>query len=287
MKVYRQIHEQAKDLSGLEKGAVESLLWKLLCYAPKIPLRMVHQELLDKAEHFQLSVHDAHFSKNELIFNGFKWGDGQEKILITHGWSSKAADFSVLIESLLQRQNVQVIAFDAPGNGSSAAELSNLILYIEAIKQIIAHYGEPAIVVGHSLGAMANMIALQQSAVSPQMLISIAPVIRLKALFTNIMDGVSVPAAVQEQFFVAFEETFQRPVTDYDLDSYYRFNQELHHWIAYDEDDRVVNSTYLNDFLSSRPFIQSTNYKGIGHEKLIRHAVLIDDLIQKMPSLKD
>ncbi|AMP99285.1 Alpha/beta hydrolase [Pedobacter cryoconitis] len=280
MKHYRQIYQQAKDLTQMESSAIDDLLWKLICYAPKIPLRLAQQQLLDTAEHFQLSVTDTYFTKQELVFNGFKWGTGSRKILLTHGWSSKAADFSALLEELLKLEDVEIIAFDAPGNGSSPAELSNLILYIEAIKKIINQYGKPSAVIGHSLGAMANVIALQQAGIKPDVLISIAPVIKLKALFCNMMNSVNVPEKLQDKFFTSFQATFNRPVSDYDLDTYYNFDHTLNHWIAFDEEDAVVNSAYLNLFLKERPWIKSENYKGAGHEKLIRHTPLLNDLIR-------
>lgn len=281
MKTYRQIYQQAKDLSGMDKEAINLLLWRLLCYPPKMPLRVVHQELLNKAEPFSLTVSDDYFSKEKLLFNGFKWGNGETKILVTHGWSSKAADLSILIEMVAALPNVQVIAFDAPGNGSSAAELSNLFLYIESIKEIIKHNGNPDIVIGHSLGAMANIIALQQLNIHPKLLISIAPVIKLKALFTNIMDGANVSPAIQDEFFISFESTFKRPVTDFDLDSYYSLQETLNHWIAYDESDTVVDSGILEDFLKTRPFIDSENYPNVRHEGLIKHLPLINQIEEK------
>ncbi|KIO77202.1 hypothetical protein TH53_11000 [Pedobacter lusitanus] len=280
MKHYRQIYQQAKDLTQLDSAAINDLLWKLICYAPKLPLRLAQEELLNKATPFQLTVTDTYFSKKQLVFNGFKWGNGKKKILLTHGWSSKAADFSAVIEELLKLDDVEITAFDAPGNGSSPAELSNLILYIEAIREIINQYGRPAIVIGHSLGAMANVIALQQAGIKPDLLISIAPVIRLKALFCNMMNSVSVPEHLQADFFKSFEAVFNRPASDYDLDTYYNFDQDLNHWIAYDEDDSVVDSTYLLAFLKDRPWIKSENYKGAGHEKLIKHPPLLHELIR-------
>lgn len=264
----------------MESSAIDDLLWKLICYAPKIPLRLAQQQLLDTAEHFQLSVTDTYFTKQELVFNGFKWGTGSRKILLTHGWSSKAADFSALLEELLKLEDVEIIAFDAPGNGSSPAELSNLILYIEAIKKIINQYGAPSTVIGHSLGAMANVIALQQAGIKPGALISIAPVIKLKALFCNMLNSVNVPENLQDNFFASFQATFNRPASDYDLDTYYNFDHTLNHWIAFDEDDTVVNSAYLSTFLKDRPWIKSENYKGAGHEKLIKHTPLLNDLIR-------
>ena len=280
MKHYRQIYQQAKDLSQLDNSAIDDLLWKLICYAPKLPLRLAQEELLNKAIPFQLTVADTYFSKKQLIVNGFKWGTGSRKILLTHGWSSKAADFSAIIEELLKLEDVEITAFDAPGNGSSPAELSNLILYIEAIKEIINQYGKPSIVIGHSLGAMANVIALQQAGIKPDILISIAPVIKLKALFCNMLNSVNIPQNAQDSFFKSFQATFNRPASDYDLDTYYNFDQTLNHWIAYDEDDKVVDSTYLNTFLKDRPWIKSENYKGAGHEKLIKHPPLLNDLIR-------
>jgi len=282
MKHYRQIYHQAKNLSQSDNSAIEidSLLWKLICYAPKMPLRLAQEELLKKATPFQLTVNDTYFSKQQLTFNGFKWGTGSRKILLTHGWSSKAADFSAVIEELLKLEDVEITAFDAPGNGSSPAELSNLILYIEAVKEIINQYGKPSVVIGHSLGAMANVIALQQAGIKPDVLISIAPVIKLKALFCNMMTHVNVPRHLQDSFFKSFEATFNRPASDYDLDTYYNFDQTLNHWIAFDEDDTVVDSTYLQAFLKDRPWIKSDNYKGAGHEKLIKHPPLLHDLIR-------
>jgi pimeloyl-ACP methyl ester carboxylesterase len=279
MKYYRKIYQQAKDLGQSDNSATDNLLWKLICYAPKMPLRLAQQELLNKAIPFQLTVTDTYFSKKQLVFNGFKWGTGSRKILLTHGWSSKAADFSTLIEELLKLEDVEITAFDAPGNGSSPAELSNLILYTEAIKKIISQYGKPSIVIGHSLGAMANVIALQQIGIKPDVLISIAPVIKLKALFCNMMKKVNVPQNLQDSFFKSFQATFNRPASDYDLDTYYNFDQTLNHWIAFDEDDTVVDSTYLSTFLKDRPWIKSENYKGAGHEKLIKHPPLLHDLI--------
>ncbi len=55
------------------------------------------------------------------------------KLLITTGWGSKAADFSELIQALRAIDDLEIIAFDAPGNGSSEGELSNLLLFIFSV----------------------------------------------------------------------------------------------------------------------------------------------------------
>lgn len=88
--------------------------------------------------------------------------------MITHGWGLKAADFTELITGLNENKDLQTIAFDAPGNGSSEGKLSNLLLFVQAVKAVVFHYGPPAVIIGHSLGAMADVIALKKWCLRPR-----------------------------------------------------------------------------------------------------------------------
>ncbi len=159
MKKLKQIITQVKTFPTDKPDELNDLLWQLICYSPKMPVRLLQEQLLNEAERFSLTVTDDYFANKELQFNGFKWGNGQFKVLITHGWGSKAADFTEIITALKEVNDLEIIAFDAPGNGSSEGELSNLLLFSEAVKSIILKYGKPDFVIGHSLGAMANVKA--------------------------------------------------------------------------------------------------------------------------------
>jgi len=282
MKVYKEIVAQARELTSSGITEQETILWKLLCYAAKMPLRKNQEELISRAAQITLQAPDTYFSGGILPFNVFKWGSGSKLILITHGWSSKAADFSTLITALTAIENATVVAFDAPGNGSSPGELSNLILYTEALQAIYREFGNPDIVIGHSLGAMANMMSLEQADIKPELLISIAPVINLKALFNNMMEAVDVPVKIRENFFERFFERFKVPASAYDLTSYTLSAASKDHWIAYDDQDAVVNTDFLIEFLKLHPAIETTLYSGTGHEKLIRREELLQELMQRI-----
>ena len=125
MKKLKQIFTEVKTGSSRRPEELNQLLWQLICYSPKMPVRFQQQQLLDEAEEFSLKAKDDYFAHKELIFNGFKWENGKHKVLITHGWGSKAADFSEMITALREIDDLEIIAFDAPGNGSSEGELSN------------------------------------------------------------------------------------------------------------------------------------------------------------------
>lgn len=285
MKKLKQIFTEVKESSSLSPGELNQLLWQLICYSPKMPVRFQQQQLLDEAEKFSLHARDNNFAHKELTFNGFKWGNGKHKILITHGWGSKAADFAEMIMALQEIDDLEIIAFDAPGNGSSEGELSNLLLYIEAVKAIIARYGKPDVILGHSLGATANMIALKELMMSPQLLISLTPLIRLKENFEASMSAAEVSKQAQDDFLKSFEEVFQTPASRYNMTDLYDFDGKVSHWLAYDQLDLVSPSGFIEEFLTANQSVEDSCYEGIGHERIIKSTEVINDVKFRVKNL--
>ncbi|WP_183566565.1 alpha/beta fold hydrolase [Mucilaginibacter sp. SP1R1] len=279
MKKLKEIIAQVKELQYTNEKEVARLLWQLICYSPKFPVRLQQQELLDKAEPFSLQVNDPHFSGSVLKFNGFKWGNGSCKVVITHGWGSKAADFADLINTLRTIENLQIIAFDAPGNGSSEGELSNLLLFSKATEAVIDTYGAPDILIGHSLGVMANVLAINNTAVKPSLLISIAPLVRLKENFIASMEAAGTLQIAQDQFFENFESLFEMQAAHFNLSDLYPDNAAVKHWLAYDKEDKTAPYAYLQEFLSTHPEILIKECEAVGHERIIKDAGMLEDIL--------
>ena len=281
MKKLKQIIAEINNTEYQDTNNLQDLLLRYICYAPKTPLRIFQESLLQRAETTTLTVFDEYFSKQELSFQTFKWGNGSKKILLTHGWGSKTADFYEIIIALEQLGDVQIIAFDAPGNGASEGELSSLLLFVEGVKAMVGHYGEPEVTIGHSLGAMANIIAMDQLQIHPNQLISIAPLIDLGKNFEASMDALDIPKAIQQTFFEHFEKRFGNPVSNYTLLGWPGLGTELSkHWIAYDETDLVSPYAFMKAFLDSSSLIASTNYLNAGHERMIKSPAVIQDLLK-------
>jgi len=284
MRQLRQIINDIKALSPESTNELEHLIWPYICYSPKIQLRLAQEQLLQSAEKLSLTVNDEYFAGKELIFNTFKWGNGKHKLLLTHGWGSKAADFSELIAALTPIEDIEIIAFDALGNGSSEGELSNLLLFKQAVKAIVLHYGIPDVLIGHSLGAMANIIALQEMRITPSLLISLAPLVRLKENFEASMHNLNIPQASQTAFLESFTTKFGEPASLYSLDNWYEFDLQLNHWLVYDSNDAISPYSYLKEFLDNHQSIKVKNYEGTGHDKVIKSPVIITDLVEILKS---
>lgn len=282
MKKLKQIVSQVKSPNAEQAENLNPLLWQLICYSPKMPLRLAQEQLLSQSTKFNLNVKDDYFAKKELVFNGFIWGEGKRKVLITHGWGSKAADFAELIVALIENKDLQVIAFDAPGNGSSEGELSNLLLFAGAIQAVVLRYGAPDIIIGHSLGVMANVIALKEMMLTSSLLVSLAPLIRLKENFVATMTATGVPSTDQETFLSAFEKHFDRSAASFNLKDWYSSDSRLNHFLAYDQNDQISPYEYLKEFLEANPSIKSQNYNGTGHERIIKSEQVINAILEKV-----
>jgi pimeloyl-ACP methyl ester carboxylesterase len=281
MKILKQIISEIKNTPNEDSEKLQDLILRYICYAPKMPLRIFQENLLERAEKNTLKVHDEYFSGEQLNFQSFKWGSGSRKILLTHGWGSKTGDLYDIIIALEQIPDIEIIAFDAPGNGSSEGELSSLLLFIEGVKAMIAHYGIPEVTIGHSLGATANIIALKQLEIHPKQFISIAPLINLGKNFEASMDAIDIAKVIQNSFFERFEERFKKPVSTYNLVDWSAFTTDSSkHWVAYDEKDLVSPYQYMNTFFNANSSIDFTNYHDAGHERIIKSPDMIQDLLR-------
>ncbi|MBD1393765.1 alpha/beta fold hydrolase [Mucilaginibacter glaciei] len=286
MKTLKQIVSQVKHIAGGPVSTqVTDLLWKLICYSPKMPLRLRQEQFLNKAEQFKVTVCDKYFTNTNLTINAFKWGSGPNKILITHGWGSKAADFTEMITALLENTGNQVIAFDAPGCGSSEGDLSSILLIAEAAEAVIQKIGTPDVVIGHSAGAMANVVTLAKLSALPRLLISITPMILLHENFLRTMETAGVSPENQQGFLKSFSEKYGRWPASFNLTDLYQFSAGLNHWLAYDPHDMTLPDEYLQKFLAVHPEIRTRNYEDAGHAAIIKNSALINDVVAEISTI--
>lgn len=282
----KRLKQIANSLKATAENPDDALMREFIFYSPKMPLRIHQEELIASAKFFSLEVYDPYFTQSKLEINCFSWGNGKTKILLTHGWASKALDFYELIIELLKIEDVEVIAFDAPGNGSSVSDLSNLMFYADGVKAIALNYAVPDFVIGHSLGSMANVIALQDLNLSPKMLLSIAPLIRLKEKFAQSLTSVGIAGFHQDRFFVNFAKEFPVRASHFDLVGLYEGNRNFNHFVAFDPEDDISTYPFLKEFLDKFPEVNAKVYEGVGHYKILKSADVINDLVEKISSVK-
>ena len=276
----KRLKQIANDLKLSADKADAALMREFIFYSPKMPLRLHQEQLIAESKQFSLPVFDTYFTHSAISINCFSWGKGKRKVLLTHGWASKALDFYELIVALLKNEDLEVIAFDAPGNGSSVSEFSNLMLYADSVKSIAANYAQPDVLIGHSLGGMANVIAIQELDMQPAQLISIAPLIRLKENFEQSLDSVNIGAADQEIFFKNFATEFPVEASYFNLTNLCQLNASINHFLAFDPEDHISPYAFLQEFLAKNPAIVAKSFSDVGHYKILKSTDVIEDIVQ-------
>lgn len=86
------------------------------------------------------------------------WGEGPT-VLLVHGWGGRAAQMRSFVAPLVSAGH-RVVAFDAPGHGSSAGRELSMPSFAAAIRRVGDVFGPVHAVVAHSLGAAASTLAM-------------------------------------------------------------------------------------------------------------------------------
>ena len=81
------------------------------------------------------------------------------RVLFVHGWEGSALDFAPLA-AVFRARGYSVVAFDHPAHGRSAGRRTTLPEMTQAVVDVARAAGPFDVVVGHSLGASAALLAL-------------------------------------------------------------------------------------------------------------------------------
>lgn len=110
------------------------------------------REVLAAARRFQVR------SDGETL-RAWKWGQGPV-VLLVHGWGGSAGQLHPLVAPLRQA-GFSVVAFDAPGHGTSTGDWLSLPSFASAIAHVAAVAGPLHAIVAHSFGGPASSLAIR------------------------------------------------------------------------------------------------------------------------------
>jgi pimeloyl-ACP methyl ester carboxylesterase len=95
------------------------------------------------------------FTIENIALQTYHWQGDKETVLLLHGWESNVFRWRNLI-SFLEKEDYNIIAFDAPAHGNSSGNLLNVPIYTKCSEKLIATYN-PKYIIGHSMGGMTTM----------------------------------------------------------------------------------------------------------------------------------
>ena len=269
-----------RTLQHVSPRLTSSIIWNQFTKTPRARFNEPQQALLEKAEKRTIN-----YQGYELA--SYRWvpatGAIAPRILLSHGWGSKIADFRRMIEVLVDNGFV-VEGIDMKGHGNSTGTHTALPEIRDVLKSYYAKEGPFHAVIGYSIGGLAAGITINELSASlhPKHLIMIATPPYTRYFFKEIIEQVGCKEQVYNEMCDLVYQNYYEPIDYFDLRSKAHQLQDLDIHMIYDEHDKTVpfaKGVELNEALPSSSFVQ---VKGTDHNKIIADKKVIGYILETL-----
>ncbi|HFX18103.1 MAG TPA: alpha/beta hydrolase [Flavobacteriales bacterium] len=206
----------------------------------------------------------------------YKWGQGDKKALVVHGWSGRATQLYKIIEGLLA-EGYEVYSFDAPAHGKSTGKTTMMPEYVKTIQKISEVYGPFDIAIGHSMGGISLLITEGERPTFKKLVIMGAPD-SIYDIFHNFIKRMELKPVVADRLIDIFESVTGKPIFDYH-GSKQTAKIKVPVLIIHDENDQEVP---INDAINNYKQLENGQLlktKGLGHNRILKDPEVIKTIV--------
>jgi len=206
----------------------------------------------------------------------YKWGSGDKKALVVHGWSGRATQLYKIIDALLEK-GYQVTAFDAPAHGKSSGNKTMMPEFIKTVEKIVEKYGPFDVAVGHSMGGI-TLLNVQGEKHPFNKLVVIGTPDSIFNIFNGFVEKLELKPVVAEKLIDIFEEITGKSIFDFHGSTQARKITEPVLIIHDDHDREVPVVDALNNYkhLKNGKLIRT---KGLGHSRILKDDKVVEEII--------
>jgi len=270
-------------LSSVAPNLVVSVVERMIRSPRRFLPPSREQACLANSEHFLVRA-------GRHTLSCWRWGNpSAPTIALIHGWEGRGAQLGAFIEPLL-RAGKSVVAFDAPGHGSSPGRSCTLPDFIDALwalhrhQQVISGGEARALVgaIGHSLGTTALALAIAEGLPVDKAVLLAPPSsmyasVEIFGQHVGLSDRacVQLRRALESRFHLPWDQYFgnpQNPVRNLPL---------LLVHDRYDRDVPFSEGQRLADTLQNSVLFAT---EGLGHRRILQDPVVIEKVTQFMCS---
>lgn len=214
-----------------------------------------------------------------LAIRGYQWNpEANKKILILHGFESRAYNFDRYVTPLLDK-GYGVIAMDGKAHGNSEGKTTTAPEYAAMIKVLEEKLGKFDGFISHSFGGIALSLYQEENNNPAAKMVLIAPATETQSaidLFSHFFGlGPGIRASIHEYI----KQKSGKDISHYSIN---RIAPKLSNsilWI-HDKDDDITPLSDLKPLLDSSPSnIEFMITEGLGHRKIYKDPAVIKRII--------
>jgi pimeloyl-ACP methyl ester carboxylesterase len=199
-------------------------------------------------------------------------GSATASVLMVHGWTGEAAFMSAFADHLL-RHNFRVVLFDLPAHGKSAGRMTSLIACGHAVREVAEALGPFPFVVGHSLGAMAALLAAEGRRPMPRpypfaALVFVAMPNRFSEVTRRFGAEQGLSPAAQRVYEHRLERLAHRRIVDF-TGANLIAGAGKPVMLIHARDDAEVPFADAEEIVAACPVAELQSFDGLGHRKIL------------------
>ena len=224
--------------------------------------------------------------KSNYDFSGrrvalYRWGSGEQTVILVHGWGSRGTRLGHLAEPLSLR-GYRVVSVDLPGHGDSDGNSTNLPEIAELLSRLHADFSPVHAMIGHSFGGMATVAALHKYRLAVERVALIAAPYSMAYIFDQFAENISLTPEVRERLVTRiinrFERTRQVHVYEFSPDRLVA-SLKMPFLIVHDREDREVGFEQGEGYAQGLPNTEFIGTEGLGHRRILRDDKVVQALI--------
>lgn len=225
------------------------------------------QEFLARGNRFECAV-------NGRRIVGWSWGRGPTTYLV-HGWGGSSGRIYPLAEALIETGH-RLVMFDAPGHGASGGGLSSMPEFARSLEAVAAHSGEPEIIVAHSLGAAATVLAASRG-LTARRYVFLAPAANPPEWAYAFGRMLRLSPTVMERLRARSERRLRFSWDDLDARVHAR-SMSAPLLVLHDREDTTVPFSNGIELVRSWPGSRLIETTGLGHSDILRDPGVISQV---------
>jgi pimeloyl-ACP methyl ester carboxylesterase len=204
---------------------------------------------------------------------GWTWGSGPTVYLV-HGWGGHAGQLAAFVRPLVTA-GFTVVAHDAPSHGASGPGhagrgSSDIIEFAQSLDAVAAEHGPAHAVIGHSMGAMAAVLAIQHGWLGAERLVMIAPMVDVRDAFPVFGARLGLGERTLRRLARRVERRVAMPLDSFDLAALAPRLQPTSLLAVHDRDDRETPYTTTEALVARWPDAELLTTHGLGHRRILR-----------------
>lgn len=156
LKIPKPILVASKFISFISPKLTTLFASKLFTTPIKHPVPKRELEMDQKSIHKNLLI--PTINRTVVVY---QYGQSNKKILLVHGWSGRGTQLVKIADTFI-KSGYSTVSFDAPAHGKSPGNQTIMTEFIASILEIDKQYGPFEAAVGHSLGGMSVLNAMNE-----------------------------------------------------------------------------------------------------------------------------